>query len=203
MPSFSSRYFNKIKRTSRLGKLLAVSLEILCIYNLEPNLIYIASPKGNGECHKTSDMTTNYSILVIQTLPMQAKWGMSQWKICSFNMVSFFLWLDYEAMQYNRNKSYVDTLDARNFLDLKVIIPTFFICIYYRAKSILETIWPLILLKLLQLAHDLIVLTCNRGSPLITWILQEEFLRQHYRRCSYQVKQVNYSQCIMFGLIYF
>ena len=27
--SFSSRYFNKIKRTSRLGRLLALSLEIL------------------------------------------------------------------------------------------------------------------------------------------------------------------------------
>ena len=27
--SFSSRYFNKIKRTSRLGSLLALSLEIL------------------------------------------------------------------------------------------------------------------------------------------------------------------------------
>ena len=30
VPSFSSRYFNKIKRTSRLGRLLALSLEILC-----------------------------------------------------------------------------------------------------------------------------------------------------------------------------
>ena len=29
MPSFSSRYFNKIKRTSRLGRLHALSLEIL------------------------------------------------------------------------------------------------------------------------------------------------------------------------------
>ena len=29
MPSFSSRYFNKIKRASRLGRLLALSLEIL------------------------------------------------------------------------------------------------------------------------------------------------------------------------------
>ena len=29
VPSFSSRYFNKIKRTSRLGSLLALSLEIL------------------------------------------------------------------------------------------------------------------------------------------------------------------------------
>ena len=28
--SFSYRYFNKIKRTSRLGRLLALSLEILC-----------------------------------------------------------------------------------------------------------------------------------------------------------------------------
>ena len=31
VPSFSSRYFNKIKRTSRLGRLLALSLEILYI----------------------------------------------------------------------------------------------------------------------------------------------------------------------------
>ena len=29
--SFSSRYFNKIKRTSRLGRLLALSLEILWV----------------------------------------------------------------------------------------------------------------------------------------------------------------------------
>ena len=29
MPSFSMRYFNKIKRTSHLGRLLALSLEIL------------------------------------------------------------------------------------------------------------------------------------------------------------------------------
>ena len=29
VPSFSSRYFNKIKRTSRLGRLLGLSLEIL------------------------------------------------------------------------------------------------------------------------------------------------------------------------------
>ena len=29
VPSFSSRYFNKIKRTSRLGRVLALSLEIL------------------------------------------------------------------------------------------------------------------------------------------------------------------------------
>ena len=29
VPGFSSRYFNKIKRTSRLGRLLALSLDIL------------------------------------------------------------------------------------------------------------------------------------------------------------------------------
>ena len=29
VPSFSSRYFNKIKQASRLGRLLALSLEIL------------------------------------------------------------------------------------------------------------------------------------------------------------------------------
>ena len=33
VPSFSSRYFNKIKRTSCLGKLLALSLEILSVLN--------------------------------------------------------------------------------------------------------------------------------------------------------------------------
>ena len=34
VPSFSSRHFNKIKPTSRLGRLLALSLEILskCYY---------------------------------------------------------------------------------------------------------------------------------------------------------------------------
>ena len=32
VPSFSSRHFNKIKRTSRLGRLLALLLEILLIF---------------------------------------------------------------------------------------------------------------------------------------------------------------------------
>ena len=31
VPSFSSRYFNKIKRTSRLGRWIALSLEILVL----------------------------------------------------------------------------------------------------------------------------------------------------------------------------
>ena len=35
VPSFSSRYFNKIKRTSRLGRLLALSLEILWNWELK------------------------------------------------------------------------------------------------------------------------------------------------------------------------
>ena len=51
---------------------------------------------------------------------------------------------------------------------VKGIIQTFFICIYYIANSILGTIWPFILLKLLQLAHNLNALTCHRGSPLVT-----------------------------------
>ena len=37
VPSFSSRYFNKIKRTSRLGRLLALSLEILYTEDLKYN----------------------------------------------------------------------------------------------------------------------------------------------------------------------
>ena len=32
VPSFSSRYFNKIKRTSHLGRELALSLEILLVH---------------------------------------------------------------------------------------------------------------------------------------------------------------------------
>ena len=35
VPSFSSRYFNKIKLTSRLGRFLALSLEILCNFRLD------------------------------------------------------------------------------------------------------------------------------------------------------------------------
>ena len=38
VPSFSSRYFNKIKLTSRLGTLLALSLEILIYHLLLYNL---------------------------------------------------------------------------------------------------------------------------------------------------------------------
>ena len=38
VPSFSSRYFNKIKRTSRLGRVPALSLEILCSGKLVPLL---------------------------------------------------------------------------------------------------------------------------------------------------------------------
>ena len=37
VPSFSSRYFNKIKRTSRLGRLRALSLEILCFSPISSN----------------------------------------------------------------------------------------------------------------------------------------------------------------------
>ena len=56
VPSFSSRYFNKIKLTSRLGRLLALSLEILCIVKvyllsereISPNYIGIFSDFGHG-----------------------------------------------------------------------------------------------------------------------------------------------------------
>ena len=40
VPSFSSRYFNKIKRTSRLGRLLALSLEILSTLKIVHPLRY-------------------------------------------------------------------------------------------------------------------------------------------------------------------
>ena len=45
VPSFSSRYFNKIKRTSRLGRLLALSLEILCVF-----VFNWISGNAAGEC---------------------------------------------------------------------------------------------------------------------------------------------------------
>ena len=43
VPSFSSRYFNKIKRTSRLGRLLALSLEILVQW--DPQNVKRSSPQ--------------------------------------------------------------------------------------------------------------------------------------------------------------
>ena len=48
VPSFSSRYFNKIKRTSRLGRLLALSLEILTqahgqVYQVSCSYLHVPS----------------------------------------------------------------------------------------------------------------------------------------------------------------
>ena len=51
VPSFSSRYFNKIKRTSRLGRLLALSLEILLMVNFVILITFIPFVfKGMGVC---------------------------------------------------------------------------------------------------------------------------------------------------------
>ena len=44
VPSFSSRYFNKIKRSSRLGRLLALSLEILYQLQIRKKVYYTAKP---------------------------------------------------------------------------------------------------------------------------------------------------------------
>ena len=46
VPSFSSRYFNKIKRTSRLGRLLALSLEILFMLIKTNNRALDRSPES-------------------------------------------------------------------------------------------------------------------------------------------------------------
>ena len=47
VPIFSNRYFNKIKRTSRLGRLLALSLEILSILCLlVPSASYLCKQFG-------------------------------------------------------------------------------------------------------------------------------------------------------------
>ena len=48
VPSFSSRYFNKIKRTSRLGRLLALSLEILAGIRYMIYLPFYAIVKHSG-----------------------------------------------------------------------------------------------------------------------------------------------------------
>ena len=57
VPSFSSRYFNKMKRTSRLGRLLALSLEILVFFCLKIFLTFTNSKDlySNGElCYISS-----------------------------------------------------------------------------------------------------------------------------------------------------
>ena len=52
VPSFSSRHFNKIKRTSRLGRLLALSLEILSIWRDNSNLIEpVTKYRGTEDRH--------------------------------------------------------------------------------------------------------------------------------------------------------
>ena len=47
VPSFSSRYFNKIKRSSRLGRVLALSLEILC-FSLEVSKLSLVNMSINS-----------------------------------------------------------------------------------------------------------------------------------------------------------
>ena len=50
VPSFSSRHFNKIKRTSRLGRLLALSLEILSLQKYE-----LVVAKCKAGCFEVAD----------------------------------------------------------------------------------------------------------------------------------------------------
>ena len=59
VPSFSSRYFNKIKRTSRLGSLLALSLEILRSINEPRHKI------SNNVVCATSKSSTSLRIHVV------------------------------------------------------------------------------------------------------------------------------------------
>ena len=62
VPSFSSRYFNKIKRTSRLGRLLTLSLEIL---------LTVCAPM---ECPiKFNTVKSGWSIVYIEGLQVSLK----------------------------------------------------------------------------------------------------------------------------------
>ena len=67
VPSFSSRYFNKIKRTSRLGRLLALSLEILmnnvCVWCLSYE--YIDGAHGIGVQNVTSNCNVKFFFLLL------------------------------------------------------------------------------------------------------------------------------------------
>ena len=58
VPSISSRHFNKIKRTSRLGRLLALSLEILFGIWLSDKNILMFSLYNRYIKHVTSRATT-------------------------------------------------------------------------------------------------------------------------------------------------
>ena len=62
VPSFSSRNFNKIKRTSRLGRLLVLSLEILCmscaeeyefVVSFTHQYVYLSYTKNQSAIHLT------------------------------------------------------------------------------------------------------------------------------------------------------
>ena len=65
VPSFSSRYFNKIKRTSRLGRLLALSLVILYIWTTFINLLFMSEfwfcPMNNNQDGCQNRYSRHYS----------------------------------------------------------------------------------------------------------------------------------------------
>ena len=78
VPSFSSRHFNKIKRTSCLGRLLALSLEILFEVLLYNSIVHI---KYTDRLYKRNTWITAL-IYASKKKPNQSFWLYD--KECSF-----------------------------------------------------------------------------------------------------------------------
>ena len=88
VPSFSSRHFNKIKRTSRLGRLLALSLEIL--QNFEAEFSLESQPQNLEFRHNPENFHScllKAKIILVTKLVPQSKNGIEQ-NINVFSMMT-------------------------------------------------------------------------------------------------------------------
>ena len=88
VPSFSSRYFSKIKRTSRLGRLLALSLEIL----------FYTSGKFNNASARRALVDWYLSLFV-----MCKAWHQYNERLKALALLNSPLMQYYAAMYYNHS----------------------------------------------------------------------------------------------------
>ena len=87
VPSFSSRYLNKIKQTSRLGRLLAFSLEILSSFT---NLMKIPLSKVSFNNQNTFLISRSYfSGCRMSIVPFRSVGSGWQWNSEGLNYVRF------------------------------------------------------------------------------------------------------------------
>ena len=96
VPSFSSHYFNKIKRTSRLGRLLAISLEILCVCIKEDNsCVFTVDEQLGGAKKKIINWVSQFIHICSQ--------GTSN-NDCILYTLSIHRWLPFHCQRWRPNR---------------------------------------------------------------------------------------------------